>query len=159
MAGKLAQSARCALMDLVVDYAVGVDRHDYGLVESLFALDARLAMTPQGLPDSDTFEVDVRGRDQIMRLIARPDLFLRTMHFIGQQRLRGAGDAVQGETYCLAHHLRIQDGAPSLYVMAIRYVDRFARSKRRWRFAERILRVDWVEERSIGGAPLDWQTL
>jgi hypothetical protein len=157
--GTITDETRRALMDLVVNYAIGVDHRDYSLVESLFVANARLAMTPQGCPDSDTFEVDVRGRDEIMRIIARPDLFLRTMHFIGQQRVHGVRDAARGETYCLAHHLRRENQKASLYVMAIRYVDRFARFEGYWRFAERILRVDWVEERSVADAPLDWRTL
>ena len=73
----------------------------------------------------------------------------RTTHFVGNQLARVEGDTATAETYCLAHHIHERDGVVVDRTLAIRYRDRLVRAGDRWRFAERILVVDWESEQPL----------
>jgi len=53
------------------------------------------------------------------------------------------GDHATGESYCLAHHIWVEDGQRVLMIMAIRYHDTFIRQDGRWLFVHRELITDW----------------
>jgi hypothetical protein len=54
-----------------------------------------------------------------------------------------------GEAYCLAHHVFMKDEKRRLMLASLRYLDRFAKTDGAWLFAERVLYVDWLEERNL----------
>ena len=54
-----------------------------------------------------------------------------------------------GEAYCLAHHVTVAGGTRRLMVASLRYLDTFARIDGAWLFSERLLYVDWVDERPL----------
>jgi hypothetical protein len=49
----------------------------------------------------------------------------------------------------LAHHLTIYGEKRRLMMAALRYADTFVKMNAAWLFAERLLYVDWVEERAL----------
>jgi SnoaL-like protein len=67
------------------------------------------------------------------------------------------GDRATGESYCLAHHLKVgEDGQRTLMVASIRYLDEFVKQNGQWFFAERKLMVNWIDTRpsvSLGAPP------
>lgn len=65
----------------------------------------------------------------------------------GQSTITVDADRGTGETYCLAHHLWVEDGQRTLLVLSIRYLDTFARRGGQWLFAERQLIIDWADKR------------
>ena len=70
------------------------------------------------------------------------------MHFIGQSTILSLTvDQGTGEAYCLVHHLTVDGGKRQLMIAALRYYDTFAKMDGTWLFAERLLCVDWIEER------------
>lgn len=73
-----------------------------------------------------------------------------TTHFNGQSTVVLDGAAAKGESYCLAHHVLVQDAHRSLMVASIRYLDTFVKRDGRWLVSERRLMVDWIETRSLG---------
>jgi hypothetical protein len=58
-------------------------------------------------------------------------------------------DRGTGETYCPAHHLTVDGEKRRLMIAAIRYYDTFVKINATWLFAERLLYVDWIEERVV----------
>jgi hypothetical protein len=50
-------------------------------------------------------------------------------------------DRATGEAYCLAHHVMVNGDK--------RRLDTFTKLDGRWRFLERLLYVDWVDERAL----------
>ena len=54
---------------------------------------------------------------------------------------------IDGESYCLAHHLFIENGTRKLMVASLRYLDSFVKIGGAWLFAERELNADWTETR------------
>jgi hypothetical protein len=78
-------------------------------------------------------------------------LLIRTSsHFVGQSTILSlTADQGTGEAYCLAHHLTVDGGKRRLMIAALRYYDTFAKMDGAWLFAERLLYVDWIEERVL----------
>jgi SnoaL-like domain len=79
-----------------------------------------------------------------------PNKYDATTHFVGQSTIftlpanRGTG-----ETYCLAHHVTIEGGKRRSMLASLRYLDTFVKVGGAWLFAERLLYVDWTEERGL----------
>ena len=72
------------------------------------------------------------------------------MHFVGQNTILSlTDDRGTGEAYCLAHHLTVEGDKRQLMIAALRYYDTFAKIGGTWLFAERLLYVDWIEERVL----------
>ena len=139
---------RLALRQLVEDYARGCDRRQPVAVAGLFTEDGRLIRHREGA-EAEPPASDTRGRAAIAELIDGLARYEVTTHFLGQQSLTLDGDTAQGETYCLAHHVYGREGERRNRVMSIRYLDRYRREEPGWRFAERRLAVDWVEDRPL----------
>ena len=59
------------------------------------------------------------------------------------------GERATGEAYCLAHHVTVAGAKRRLMVASLRYNDTFAKLDGAWLFAERLLYVDWVDERAL----------
>jgi hypothetical protein len=72
------------------------------------------------------------------------------MHFLGQTTvLTLTSDRGTGETYCMPHHLTIEGKNRHLMIAALRYYDTFVKMDGTWLFAERLLYVDWLEQREL----------
>jgi hypothetical protein len=72
------------------------------------------------------------------------------MHFVGQSTILSlTPDRGIGETYCLAHHLTIDGAKRKLMIAALRYGDTILKQDGAWLFAQRVLYVDWIEERIL----------
>jgi hypothetical protein len=72
------------------------------------------------------------------------------MHFVGQSTILSlTADQGTGEAYCMAHHLTEEGGTRKLMVAALRYYDTFIKTDGAWLFAERLLYVDWLENRIL----------
>ena len=54
-----------------------------------------------------------------------------------------------GEAYCLAHHVTMEGGKRRLMLASLRYLDTFVKIDGAWLFAERLLYVDWLDERAL----------
>lgn len=60
-----------------------------------------------------------------------------------------SGDRGTGEAYCLAQHLTVDGGNRRLMIAALRYCDTFVKIEGSWLLAERLLYVEWLEERAL----------
>ncbi|MDI2131603.1 nuclear transport factor 2 family protein [Yinghuangia seranimata] len=137
---------RLALRDLVETYAHGADRRKPELVASMFLPDGSLTVhrDPGAAPITRT------GREQIAAAMAGLDRYIATQHLVANQLATIDGDRAEAETYCTAHHIYEDEaGVRRDRVMAIRYVDTYARTPEGWRIATRTLHCDWVEDRPL----------
>jgi hypothetical protein len=93
---------------------------------------------------------ELRSREALAPVFADLDQYSATMHFVGQSTIFTLNsDCATGEAYCIAHHLTANAGMRRLMVAYLRYLDTFAKINGAWLFAERLLYVDWLEERSL----------
>lgn len=137
-----------ALAHLAAEYARCVDRKDPEGVAACYAPDGMLRVVDRLA--GDKIRGELTGREQIARTISGLP-YKSTFHIIGQQQTAVDGDSATGETCCVAHHLTVpDDGGPTTdLVMYIRYQDQFTRLEEGWRFAVRVLNIEWTENRAV----------
>ena len=144
---------RLELRQLAYRYARAADRRDYEAFREVFTSDGRVAGVPgDAFPGEPTFEMV--GHEDICKGMRGLDRYDKTFHFVGNQLIDLDGDAATGETYCVAHHLYEQDGVRMNYTMFIRYQDRYRRTERGWRLAERLLNLDFDRHVPVSENPV-----
>lgn len=140
---------RLAISDLVQAYAQGVDRREADAVAQLFTDEA--TFVAYATPGATEPTSRSRGRSEIARAIGMARHYRQTTHTIGNHLAEVNGDRATGETRCVAYHLLGEEGAETLLVWHIRYLDTYARGAQGWRIDERVLRVDLVSEQALHG--------
>ena len=139
---------RLAIRELVDAYAYCADRRDAKGQMALFTADTHFIVYMDAKDPTPSQEL--HSREALAPVFDALNQYDATMHFVGQSTITSlSGDRATGQTYCLAHHLTIKDGARKLMIAALRYADTFVKRDGAWRFAERRLHVDWLEERSL----------
>ena len=139
---------RLAIRELVEAYAHCADRRDAKGQMSLFTPDTHFVVYMNAKDPKSSQEL--HSREALAPVFADLNKYAATMHFIGQSTiLTLTGDRATGEAYTLAHHLTVDGGERQLMIAALRYHDTFAKIGGAWMFAERLLYVDWLEERPL----------
>jgi len=139
---------RLAIRELVEAYAHCADRRDAKAQMALFTADAHFVVYMNAKDSKPSQEL--HSREALAPVFADLNKYAATMHFVGQSTiLTLTGDRGTGETYCMPHHLTVEGGKRSLMIAALRYYDTFVKQDGAWLFAERLLYVDWLEERSL----------
>ena len=139
---------RLAILELVEAYAHCADRRDAKGQMSLFTPDTHFVVYMNAKDPKPSQEL--HSREALAPVFADLNQYAVTMHFIGQSTILSltVGQGT-GEAYCLAHHLTVDGGKRQLMIAALRYCDTFAKIGGAWLFAERLLYVDWLEERPL----------
>ena len=139
---------RLAIRELVEAYAHCADRRDAKGQMALFAADTHFVVYMNAKDPKPSQEL--HKREELAPVFADLNKYAATMHFLGQTTiLTLSGDRGTGETYCMPHHLTITGEKRRLMIAALRYYDTFAKIDGEWLFAERLLYVDWIEERVV----------
>ena len=139
---------RLAIRELIEAYAHCADRRDGNGQMSLFTADTHFVVYMNAKDPKPSQELN--SREALAPVFADLNKYAATMHFLGQSTILSlTPDKGTGEAYCLAHHLTVDGGKRSLMIAALRYYDTFAKMDGAWLFAERLLYVDWIEERIL----------
>ncbi|HLY90379.1 MAG TPA: nuclear transport factor 2 family protein [Acetobacteraceae bacterium] len=139
---------RLAIRELVEAYAHCADRRDAKGQMSLFTADTHFVVYMNAKDPNPS--MDLRGREALAPVFADLNKYDATTHFLGQSTLTAlTSDRATGETYCLAHHVTADGAKRRLMVASLRYLDTFSKMEGGWWFAERLLYVDWLEERAL----------
>jgi SnoaL-like domain len=139
---------RLAIQELVEAYAHCADRRDARGQMALFTADTHFVVY-MNVNDS-TPSQELHSREALAPVFADLNKYAATMHFLGQTTiLTLTNDRGTGETYCMPHHLTVDSGKRSIMIAALRYYDTFVKVDGGWLFAERLLYVDWIEERIL----------
>jgi hypothetical protein len=139
---------RLAIQELVEAYAHCADRRDAAGQMALFTADTHFVVYMDAKDPTPTQEL--HSREALAPVFADLNKYAATMHFIGQSTVTSlTAERATGRTYCLAHHLTDAESGRRLMVAALRYADTFVKAGDEWRFAERLLYVDWIEERAL----------
>jgi ketosteroid isomerase-like protein len=139
---------RLAIRELVEAYAHCADRRDAKGQMSLFTPDTHFVVYMNAKDSKPSQEL--HSCEALAPVFADLNKYASTMHFVGQSTiLTLTGDRATGEAYTLAHHLTIDGGRRQLMIAALRYYDTFVKIGGAWLFAERLLYVDWLEERPL----------
>ena len=139
---------RLAIRELVEAYAHCADCRDAKGQMALFTADTHFVVYMNAKDPKPSQELHTR--EALAPVFADLNKYAATMHFLGQSTvLTLTGDRGTGETYCMPHHLTVEGGKRRLMIAALRYSDTFAKVDGEWLFAERLLYVDWIEERVL----------
>ena len=139
---------RLAIRELVEAYAHGADRRDAKGQMALFTVDARFKVYMDAKNPTPTQEL--HSREALAPVFADLNKYDATTHFVGQSTIYTLTDnRAIGEIYCMAHHVTVDKGTRRLMVASLRYHDTLAKLDGSWLFAERLLYVDWLEERAL----------
>jgi hypothetical protein len=93
---------------------------------------------------------DLHSSEALAPVFADLNRYDATTHFVGQSTIFTLnGDRATGEAYCLAHHVTSDGEKRRLMIASLRYLDTFVKIDGAWLFAERLLYVDWLEERVL----------
>jgi len=139
---------RLAIRELVEAYAHCADRRDAKGQMSLFTPDTHFVVYMNAKDPKPSQEL--HSREALAPVFADLSKYGATMHFVGQSTILSlTDDRGTGEACCLAHHLTVDGGKRQLMIAALRYYDTFAKIDGTWLFAERLLCVDWIEERVL----------
>jgi hypothetical protein len=139
---------RLAIRELVEAYAHCADRRDAKGQMALFTPDTHFVVYMNAKDPTPSQEL--HSREALAPVFADLNQYAATTHFVGQSTIFTlTGDRATGEAYCLAHHVTIDSGKRRLILASLRYLDTFAKMDGAWLFAERLLYVDWLEERPL----------
>jgi hypothetical protein len=139
---------RLAIRELVEAYAHCADRRDATGQMALFTADTHFVVYMNAKDPKPSQEL--HSREALAPVFDDLNKYAATMHFVGQSTiLTLTADRGTGEAYCLANHLTVESEKRQLMIAALRYCDTFAKVDGAWLFAERLLYVDWIEERAL----------
>src|SRR5689334_20259172 len=139
---------RLAIRELVDGYAHCADRRDAKGQMSLFTVNTHFVVYVNAKDPKPSMEL--HSREALAPVFADLNKYEATTHFVGQSTIFTlTGDVATGEAYCLAHHVTVSEGKRRLMLASLRYLDTFVKMDGAWRFAERRLYVDWLEERAL----------
>jgi len=139
---------RLSIRELVEAYAHCADRRDAKGQMALFTPDAHFIVFMNAKDPAPSQELHTR--DALAPVFDDLNKYAATMHFVGQSTiLTLTNDRATGETYTIAHHLTVDGAKRRLMIAMLRYNDSFVKTNGEWLFAERLLFVDWIEERAL----------
>ncbi len=136
---------RLAIRELVDAYAHCADSRDAAGQMALFTDDAMFHVFMDSRLPEATYVL--RGRDALAPVFADLNQYEATTHFNGQSTISLDGESATGQSYCIAHHVKVNGDKRTLMQASIRYLDIFAKQEGKWLFAERKLMVDWIDTR------------
>ena len=139
---------RLAIRELVEAYAHCADRRDAKGQMSLFTADTHFVVFMNAKDQKPSQEL--HSREALAQVFADLNKYDATTHFLGQSTIFTlTANRATGEAYCLAHHVTVDGAKRRLMIASLRYLDTFVKSDGDWLFAERLLYVDWLEERAL----------
>jgi hypothetical protein len=139
---------RLAMRELVEAYAHCADRRDAKGQMALFTAGTHFVVYMNA--KDQTPSIELNSREALAPVFADLNKYDATTHFVGQSTIFTlTSDRATGEAYCLAHHVTVDGGKRHLMLASLRYLDTFVKLDGAWLFSERILYVDWLEERAL----------
>ena len=139
---------RLAIRELVEAYAHCADRRDAKGQMALFTADTHFVVYMNAKDPKPLQELN--SREALAPVFADLKQYAATMHFLGQSTiLTLTNDRGTGEAYCMPHHLTVEGAKRKVMIAALRYDDKFVKRDGAWLFAERLLYVEWIEERIL----------
>jgi hypothetical protein len=139
---------RLTIRELVEAYAHCADRRNAKGQMSLFTPDTHFVVFMNAKDPTPSQEL--HSREALAPVFADLNKYAATTHFVGQSTIFTlTADRATGEAYCLAHHVTVEGGKRRLMVASLRYLDTFVKSEGVWFFSERLLYVDWLDERAL----------
>ena len=129
---------RQEIADLLIRYAMALDRHDWALLRTCFV--------PDAVADYGTLEGRNEGIEAIIAVCHRALAGLdASQHLIANVVVDVDGDAASATCYLHAQHYLVSASGANTFVVAGTYRDRIARTPEGWRITHRVLETTWTD--------------
>jgi hypothetical protein len=139
---------RLAIRELIEAYAHCADRREAHNQMALFTVDTHYVVYMNANDPKPSMEL--HSREALAPVFADLNQYAATMHLLGQSTiLTLTPDRATVEVYCMPHHLIVNGKNRHLMIAALRYYDTCVKIEGSWLFAERLLYVDWQEQRAM----------
>jgi hypothetical protein len=139
---------RLAIRELVEAYAHCADRRDAQGQMSLLTTDTHFGVYMNAKDPTPSQELN--SREALAPVFPDLNNYDATTHFVGQSTIFTLTNGrATGEAYCLAHHVTVDGEKRRLMAASLRYQDTFVKLDGASLFAERLLYVDWLDERAL----------
>jgi SnoaL-like protein len=136
---------RAAIRGLIDAYSFCADTRDIEGHIALFTEDTNFEVyMDEKNPEPSQV---VKGNKNLFPIFDDLNHYVSTMHLNAQCSINLDGDHATAATYCRAYHLKLPDGIQTLMIAGIRYYDTMVKQNGQWLFAERKLKVCWIENR------------
>jgi SnoaL-like protein len=136
---------RIAIRELIDQYAYCADTRDAQGQMAIFTEDTNFEVyMDEKLPAPTQV---VKGRENLFPVFDDLNQYLSTMHFNGQSTIKVNENKATATSYCRAYHLKVREGLQKFMIAGIRYFDIMVKQNGKWLFAERKLKVCWIESR------------
>jgi SnoaL-like domain len=131
---------RTAIVDLLTQYWMNVDRRNWELVKEIFVPGALVDYSAL-LPIGEA----VPAEEVVDRIAEAIEIYAVTVHNMGNCEVFVDGDRATSESVIVAHHVYadLQRQAGRLPVAGLRYRDRLVRADAGWRVEHRHATTDW----------------
>jgi hypothetical protein len=136
---------RIAIRELIDAYSFCADTRDIQGHMALFTEDTNFEVYMDE-KNPEPAQV-VKGNTNLFPVFNDLNQYVSTMHLNAQCSIKVDGDHATAITYCRAYHLKLSDGIQKLMIAGIRYYDKAVKQNGQWLFAERKLKVCWIENR------------
>ena len=135
-----------AIRSCMYRYARGIDRCDPELLRTVFWPDGTVSMG--GAYNGPAYGLIDFAIPNLSRMEA-------TQHLFGNMLIELSGDAANVETYSQCFHRMPADEERGAFdvIVAVRYLDRFAKRDGEWRIESRMMLPDWFRQYPDSG---DW---
>ena len=142
MTGNNPEKDRQAIIEVMNNYATGLDARDWKLWRSVFADEVTFDLSSWNQVPARLLETDRVVKSQA-RIFAE---LKTTQHFLTNHRITIEGDRARGIAHMRAEHWLLEnDGTTSRYTMFGYYDDRFLRTDNGWKMYEMQLNVTQTE--------------
>jgi ketosteroid isomerase-like protein len=120
--------------EVIMRYCRAIDRCDEEMLRTVYHSD--------GWDDHGAFKGKASDFiPAVMNMLQQQ--MLCTMHNICNELIEVDGDTAYSESYFIAYHRLMKDGAEHDWVLGGRYVDRFERRDGAWKIAHRVVAYEW----------------
>ena len=125
---------RAAIHDVIMRYALSIDRRDWRMLADCFTPDAYAEYG--GVPAGP-------GVAKILAHVRSIEGMAVSTHFMENQRIEVSGDDATAETYAISHLPWGRGERPTMRVRGLRYNSELVRQDGRWRIRRHMHAVDW----------------
>jgi hypothetical protein len=133
---------RYAIIEVMSNYAAGLDARDWELWRKVFTDEAVFDLSSWNKLPARTLDTERVVKSQA-RIFAE---LIATQHFLTNHRIDINGDQARGIAHMRAEHWLLEDdGSTSRYTMFGYYDDRFTRTSSGWKMCEMQLNVTHTE--------------
>ena len=127
-----------SIAELVMNYSRAIDRQDFILLRDLY--------TEDGIDDHGGMYCG--GADGFVAWLKDAMKGVETMHQVHNHMIAVQGDTAEGEAYLTTYNrIPSKEGGFDEFIQGLRYLDQYRKEGGKWRFAHRIVAVDWAQHR------------